>query len=449
MRHRARLVVLLALPVAAALASSEPGAEDLDRNARLVERYRRDDPAYYERLRRDLRAFHRLPEERQEKLRRLDRALHEQDSATQKRLWAVLDRFSAWLERLPEKDRRRVEDAPTREERLRVIKELREQEFIRRLPKRERENLEKLSGEERAAEVARLREEERQVRLAWNPDGRPDAVALNPDRPVRPADLSADARTYLKEILVPMLSEKERAELRAAEGQWPLFARTLLELAEKHPVNLPPGRTPGPISPRDLKGEARAVFNELMGPGPKGMAPAMKQGLRQTYGKWPDFAKELTRQAAKHGHPIKPLAACRPDEFMPPVETFIAKELLPRLNPAEQDELAKALGKWPDYPEKVLALSKKHNLDVPMMRLPGARELWDRVRSVAELPEVPDRMLREFFAAELTPKERAELRVSPDDPESRDRLRKAFFERNPKWLTRQRDIDRKKALSGE
>src|SRR5258708_999456 len=128
MRHPTRLVVLLVLPVAVALASSEPAGDDLDRNARLVEKYRRDYPAYYESLRRDLRAFHRLPAEKQERLRQLDRALHEQDSATQKQLWAVLDRFSAWLDRLPEENRRRVEEAPTREERLRVIKELREQE---------------------------------------------------------------------------------------------------------------------------------------------------------------------------------------------------------------------------------------------------------------------------------------------------------------------------------
>src|SRR5436305_1008066 len=128
MRHPVRLVVLLALPVAAAFASSEPDADDLDRNARLVEKYRRDDPDYYKRLRRDLRAFHRLPAEKQERLRQLDRTLHEQDSLTQRRLWAVLDRFNAWLDRMPEEDRRRVEEAPTREERLRVVKELREQE---------------------------------------------------------------------------------------------------------------------------------------------------------------------------------------------------------------------------------------------------------------------------------------------------------------------------------
>ena len=84
MRHPVRLVVVLVLPIAAGCASSEQGADDTDRNARLVEKYRRDDPAYYERLRRDLRAFHRLPADRQDRLRKLDHDLHEQDSATQR-----------------------------------------------------------------------------------------------------------------------------------------------------------------------------------------------------------------------------------------------------------------------------------------------------------------------------------------------------------------------------
>ena len=96
------------------------------------------------------------------------------------------------------------------------------------------------------------------------------------DKPVRPTDLSADAQTYLNEVLMPMLNATEKAELKAAEGQWPLFARTLLDLSDRHPVSLP-GRSTGPTSwkDKDLPGDARAAYNTA---GPRKRAP---QGLRR------------------------------------------------------------------------------------------------------------------------------------------------------------------------
>jgi hypothetical protein len=450
MRHPTCVLVLL-LPAAAVLASAEPGSDDTERNARLVERYRRDDPAYYERLRRDLRAFYRLPAEKRERLRRLDRALQEQDSATQRRLWEVLDRFSAWLDRLPDDDRRRVEEAPTRAERLRVISELREQEFVRRLPKAVRQHLDQLSAEMRALQLARLRVEERQMRQAWDPDGRHGPrFAPAPDRPVRAADLSPEALTYLREVLTPMMSEKDKSELKAADGKWPLYARTLLDLAEKHPVVLP-GTPAGPTSVKDLRTgdwpDARAVYQRVTKGGTASTQEA--KHLRQLEGKWPDFARELTRLAHKHMLPIKPFGPCRPDEFLPVVQAFIRDDLAPQLTAQEKVELEKAQGLWPDYPEKLRDLSRAHNLEVPMMKLPGARRLWDKVREVAELPEVPDRTLREFFVTELSEKDRAGLRLSLDDPDSRDRLRQEYFKRNPKALNRLRDLDRRKAKNTE
>ena len=98
-------------------------------------------------------------------LRQLDRAFREEDSATQRRLWEVLDRFSAWLDRLPDDDRRRVEEAPNREARLRVIKELREQEFVRHLPKKVRETLDQIPQEKRTDEIARFAK--RSARCGW------------------------------------------------------------------------------------------------------------------------------------------------------------------------------------------------------------------------------------------------------------------------------------------
>src|SRR2546430_2325952 len=62
-------------------------------------------PHHYARLKRDLNHFWSLPREERDRLRSLDKELHDQDSATQNRLWNVLERYHDWLERLSESDR--------------------------------------------------------------------------------------------------------------------------------------------------------------------------------------------------------------------------------------------------------------------------------------------------------------------------------------------------------
>ena len=81
---------------------------------------------------------------------------------------------------------------------------------------------------------------------------------------------------------------------------------------------------------------------------------------------------------------------------MPAVQKFILDELTPQLTDVEKSELKKVEGIWPDYPDQLLKLSRDHNLFIPMMRLPGESELHNKLRTVAELPEVPDRTLRKF-----------------------------------------------------
>jgi hypothetical protein len=425
MRHPIRLVVLVVLPAAVALASSEPAAEEQEQNAALVAKYRHDDPAYFERLRRDLRAFSRLPAEKQERLRQLDRALREKDSVTQRRMWDVMDRFTAWLDRLPEESRRRVEEAPTRDERLRIIKELREQEFVRRLPRKVQDDLEKMAPEKRAAEVARLRKEERLLRKAWNP---------RPTNPVRLDELTLDQQRYYEKVLKPKLNQLEKAELERAEGQWPTFAKTLLDLVDRHQLT-------GPTRYDTLPAEARAVL-----PWNSKLKEPQKTSLKRAEGKFPDFGVTFMKVLAQHpkAHLTKAPGPSRPEELAPIHRAFVVDQLMPLLDNAEKEELKKAEEKWPDYAQKLLELAGKHKREIPLLEFPGARELLEMVRSpVAELPELPDRVLRDFFLTELTADERTELRLSLDDPESRDRLRQKYFDLHPKVLNRLRDNDRK------
>jgi len=142
---------------------------------------------------------------------------------------------------------------------------------------------------------------------------------------------------------------------------------------------------------------------------------------------------------------VPPLGPTRLEELTEFHQAFVTTKLLPMLDKADKEDLQKAEGSWPDYLQKLLALAAKQDREVPLLEFPGASELWEKVRSPAGgLPELPDRLLRDFFFTELSAEDRAELRLSLDDPESRDRLRQEYFKRYPKVLNRLRDLDKRR-----
>src|SRR5215468_2406290 len=129
MRRAVRSLLLLVLVLGvsgAALPDKEPlPPEDVLRhNQEKLDEWKKD-PAHHTRLKRDLARFWEKSPEERARLRGLDQELNQQDSLTQQRLWDVLERYHAWLYRLPEADRRRLE-AARGSERLAVIKDLRE-----------------------------------------------------------------------------------------------------------------------------------------------------------------------------------------------------------------------------------------------------------------------------------------------------------------------------------
>ncbi len=149
-------------------------------------------------------------------MRLFDRELHEEDPATQQRLWEVLERYNNWVGRLPEADRLRIDEAADRTERLEVVKELREQEWVDRLPKEERDDLERMSGPMRTKRIALLRSEERQRRKEWRTNwaagvkARPDS---GPPRPARAAALPFVPKQVLLAFARKELTPDERAGL--------------------------------------------------------------------------------------------------------------------------------------------------------------------------------------------------------------------------------------------
>jgi hypothetical protein len=427
------LVLIFALAGAMqALALSGPAGEDpqavLEQNRRLLRKWRAD-PEHYARLQQDLKSFQELPPKRQESLRKLDRDLHAEEPAAQARLWRVLDRYAAWLEKLPEADRARIASAPTAKDRLERIKEIRDRQWVSRLPKKQQDYLGKLPPEDQPKEIARLRQIARVRRLEWFWAEHPrDEAALKRVRPTRLAEFPPEVQFYFGQSLQHVLRD-DRRRLRSAEGQWPLYARTLAELVEKHPFTLPGWPEPGswPCYYQEFPADVRKAL-PLKPVNAKDRKHPKR--LNETRGKWPDFAIAFTELARERKVVLpRQLGPSRPGEFSKPVQEFIKNLSSKKLTDGEIAELAAVEGKWPEYPQLLLQLTRNHGLVVPGMARPAPQAFWDAMRTA--LPDVPDRALRDFALTELTAAERAELKLSSADPSSRERLAQTYFKRHP------------------
>src|SRR5262249_17614413 len=130
--------------------------------------------------------------------------------------------------------RRKVLDAKTSDEKLAVIRELREEEWAAKQPKQVRDELAKLSGEARSKRIPALRQEDRQFRQA----GFKSSSAPVP-RPPQYDDLPPDVQLFMKDVLTPALPEDEAKALKKAEGKWPDYPRAILDLTDRYLVHRP------------------------------------------------------------------------------------------------------------------------------------------------------------------------------------------------------------------
>jgi hypothetical protein len=420
----------------------------LEANRRLLDKWRAD-PAHYARLQSDLLAFLALPPERQEHLRKLDHDLHAEESAVQSRLWRALERYAAWLDRLPAEQRQRIEAAPNGVERRRAIREIRQLQWLERLPEAVQLRLKKLTDDERNREIARLQAEEKRQRQQWQ-----FALAhwddlMQPKRP-QPAKLEQfhpDVRRFVENVLLPLLTDEERRELKAAEDNWPQYPRTLVRLADSHPV-LAPGAPKILRRLEDLPDDLRERLAKVK----KWPPPA----VTKADGKWPDFALAIATVARNRKITLpRQYFPARPVEFPDLIRNFLIRRLQPLLTPEELARYDAAKGLWPEFPRLVLFLAREHNLPGPPgMVLPGLPEQWDhyRTRPAAQLgplngavPEVPRQTLQQFFD-ELTPNERTTLGLSPMDPKMQERLAEEWKKRHPKEWQQLQQADRQKRM---
>ncbi|MFO0864035.1 MAG: hypothetical protein U0744_05170 [Gemmataceae bacterium] len=62
------------------------------------------------------------------------------------------------------------------------------------------------------------------------------------------------------------------------------------------------------------------------------------------------------------------------------MQKFVDAELKPKLDRENWLNLARAEGKWPEYPETLQKLAAKHQLEPPWFTLPRDRKQWDAYR---------------------------------------------------------------------
>lgn len=355
------LVLVLVALVSAAAGSAHD--EVLERNR---QRLAKADPEQQARLLQELRDFHALPAERQRQLRELDARLHAGDADTQARLWGVLERYAAWLDRLPEEARRSILESPPAE-RLAIIRRMREEEWLASLPAKVRADLNNLPAE-KPRRIAAMRAEERRARRGLMPAG---------PRPEKLSDMPADVQRFINDHLMPALPRKEKEALAKAEGRWPDYPRQVRSLTDRFLVLRPlPG---GPITSWDaLVGKLRPP--PMMKDKGKGKS-WLPKGVKH---EWPDFALALTEISRRPKGPLtgkfEQLGACKPAHYPEPIREFIEKRLMPAMPEKERDALQRLEGQWPEYPRALEMAGRRMRMAIPGITLPGPAEIWEAVR---------------------------------------------------------------------
>jgi hypothetical protein len=344
-----------------------------------------------------------------------DRPWHEEDSTSQARSRRVLKRYDDWQRQLLESDRQKLLSTASPEDRLRLVKDLRERQWVEQLPQTYQEELKRLQTDpgKYRERITAFRKEEAERRDQWRTAFRHWEV-LTRYRPqlaqlVRESGPQIEA--FVKSNLLPIATPEERRRLRRAhdalknQGQWPLFLSTVVELADRYPVRVPPVQHEGARRFADLP----AKLQEELKQRPNWPTPF----ARRAEGSWPWYALGVTRFAVLRKIPLgnyPPLGPTRAADFTPAVQTFIKETLIPALKPFEARQLQAAVGRWPQYARLVMNLAAAHKLAVPGTTLPGPPGLWAAFRTAAtgkgEALSAGNRdALPEFIRKELTGEE--------------------------------------------
>jgi hypothetical protein len=342
------------------------------------------------------KSFKLLPLERQQTIRELDKQLYDEPANTRDRLLRVLEAYAAWLNQLPEADRRGVLAAATRELRLKQIQSIRDRQWVESLPPHQRNQLHLLGVNEPLQRqlIAEWKAEELERRKIWanvrkHPDTLDGSKASWPfDTESRRTEVLNFAKAAFRlddaKAIRLTANELERytTALNFAKEQggatWHTYGKTLYDFVKKYEdYLLPPG---------DPKFRY-ADFAELPAQYQKYVQGRMKPRLVPLAGKWPEFPmeihKDLTlyyKETPKKDIEFKslpPLGPSKATEFTAPVRSFIEGELTSKLSETDLRNLRKEEGKWPDYAREVIRLCRQHELSLPGVMLPGSPKQWE------------------------------------------------------------------------
>ncbi len=201
------------------------------------------DPDHGDRLKQYLAAFRRLPPTVRERVRQLDKEVQEEDPPTRARMVGVMERYALWLSRLSDSDRQRIQAAPAGPDRLHVVRDVMEQQWLDALPPARKTQLAKATDAERKTLVTKWHNEERERNLerATVLRATQEMAILSQDE--RMKKFRDDVAKYVKNDLEPKLGQKEKARFQTikerAFGGYNYFRQVLL-LSEMHGLT-PPG----------------------------------------------------------------------------------------------------------------------------------------------------------------------------------------------------------------
>ena len=271
--------------------------------------------------------------------------------------------------------------------RLALIRELRDQLWMRSRPQTERETWDELQGEARAKYVKgpQAGKPGKRRHQQWLIASRASGRELENKQPLpcRLTEFSgASVQKYVNDYLLMMLSDAEKQQLIRAEGRWPDYPQTLVEIAAKHPSALP---SPTKDLPRHLD-QLPAPIRQRVTFEKKGVGGKKSSLLPKLlpFDDSPSFASKVVEFGTKEGKvPFDhEFWACNFKALQPPMKEFVEHKLIPVLTDnADKKRLTDNEGRWPFYPLEIQLLSQKYNLTPPWHILPDSEKYkWDSYR---------------------------------------------------------------------
>lgn len=336
------------------------------------------------------RAFQSLPQERQKQILKLDQQIHALEPKERDRLLHALEAYGAWLDRLPDAERRGVLAQATPGLRLKVIRDIREVQAREAIP----ETIRTIPDPKaRGEKITQWEAEEADRRRAWA-FAREHWESIRGTRdpwPFNNAELKKQVIDYARTVYrlddpKPRLLPADLARLTEAYRQgekdnlWLWYGWVLYDLAPRYDPR--DGAPRYEMFPEPADGRLFTDFHHLPPQLEKHYAnkPQLKQRLNQFAGKWPDFPlavhDDITR--SKLALAASGLGPSRVEDFADPARGFVTRELSPALTGTERFLLNHLEGRWPEYPRALIRVARAHDLSIPGVMLPGKPSDWDR-----------------------------------------------------------------------